>query len=106
MLMAQTICDQNFKCASAADIMGRMKTDCVNTNLTAWQFLAGSIGDGQTAGRLTYDAATMGTCIAKLAGQSCSGYAGCAVAPITARGTVLSVLALALAAAATRRRKR
>jgi MYXO-CTERM domain-containing protein len=36
----------------------------------------------------------------------CSGYAGCAVAPVTPRGTLLAVLALALAAAVTRRRKR
>jgi hypothetical protein len=214
MLMAQTICDQNFKCASATDIMGRLESDCVNTNLTSWQFVVGSIGDGQTAGRLTYNPAMMGTCLAKLAAESCadwtsgldrpaectaavagkvavggacdsdfecigghcdgaddsstpptdgacvanlahgaactvndtcvttdycedstmtcaakepggaacvsddectnscdttnlcSGYAGCAVAPVTRRGTLLSALALALAAAATRRRKR
>jgi hypothetical protein len=69
-LIAQTICDQNFKCTSMADIVGRMESDCVSTNMTAWQFIVGSVDDGETAGRLAYDAATRGTGIAKLASET------------------------------------
>jgi hypothetical protein len=70
---AQVICDQNFKCASAADIMyqGATKSDCVMTNQQAWEFITSSVQDGQQKGRVAYDAALMGTCLSKLAAESC-----------------------------------
>src|SRR5882724_2004880 len=73
-LWSQTVCDQNFKCASTADIMGRMKSDCVSTNMTAWQFVTASVADGESKGRLGYDATMMGTCLSTLAGQTCADW--------------------------------
>jgi hypothetical protein len=73
-LIAQTTCDQNFKCSSTADIMGRLKTDCISTNTQAWQFVAGSVQSGEGDGRLTYDATLMGTCISKLAAETCADW--------------------------------
>jgi hypothetical protein len=68
---AQTVCTQNFKCASAADIMMRKQSDCVGTDTMVWQLLAGSVQDGQANGRVSYDAAQMGTCLATLAKETC-----------------------------------
>jgi hypothetical protein len=70
--MAQTICAQTFKCASAADVMGRMESDCVGANAAAWQVVAGAVQSGESDGRLTYDAATMATCLTMLAGETCA----------------------------------
>ena len=38
---AQAICTQNFNCCSATDIGTNTMKDCVDTNTTALQFLAG-----------------------------------------------------------------
>ncbi|HEY2901501.1 MAG TPA: hypothetical protein VGL59_13050 [Polyangia bacterium] len=70
----QTVCTQNFKCASAADIMSRKMSDCITSNTQAWQFVASSIQDGQAKGRLGYDATLMGTCLSDLAAQSCADW--------------------------------
>jgi hypothetical protein len=68
---ANTICNQNFKCASPEDIMMRTKKDCVDTNMQTWSFLVPSIQDSQSKGRSTYDAAQMGLCIKALASETC-----------------------------------
>jgi hypothetical protein len=69
---AQTVCSQNFKCDSVADIMKRTQTDCVQTDTTVWQAAVGAVQDGEAKGRLGYDAAQMGTCLATLAHESCA----------------------------------
>jgi hypothetical protein len=69
---AQILCAQNFKCASAADIMKRKQADCVSTDTMVWQGLASSVQDGQTKGRVAYDAAQMGGCLQVLAHESCA----------------------------------
>lgn len=69
---AQTVCTQNFKCASAADIMDRTKNDCVQTNTQVWQLLTGSVQDGQAKGRVAYDAAQAGSCLSTLAHETCA----------------------------------
>jgi hypothetical protein len=69
---AQTVCAQNFKCASAADIMMRKQADCLQSDTTLWQGLASSIQTGQGKGRVTYDAAQMGLCLQALAQESCA----------------------------------
>jgi MYXO-CTERM domain-containing protein len=78
---AQAICDQNFKCASADDIMGRTKQDCLDTNLSGLQFLSPQLRASVQKGRLGYDAAQMGTCIASLRGMSCADWTSGLVEP-------------------------
>jgi MYXO-CTERM domain-containing protein len=68
---SQAMCAQNFKCCSVADIDGRTMQECTETNSTLFSALAGSFSEGQAAGRLTYDAALMGMCIAAIKQLSC-----------------------------------
>jgi len=75
---AQTVCAQNFKCASQADIQAGMPTPpnsmstCVNNDTGLWQALVTSVQDGESKGRVAYDPAQAGTCLAALAHETCA----------------------------------
>ena len=71
---ANTICTQNFKCATKADISGNNQAGCVTVDTMVWQSLATSVRDDQAKGRVTYDGAAMGTCLATLAGETCADW--------------------------------
>jgi hypothetical protein len=68
---AQALCAQNFKCCSAADIGSNTMKDCVDTNQSSLQFLAGSISDAQSRGRVRYDKDKMKECVDAVAMISC-----------------------------------
>jgi hypothetical protein len=70
-MWAHTVCAQNFKCASKADIMMRTKSDCIETNMNGLMFLTASVQDGQAKGRVMYVAAKAGACLATLAHETC-----------------------------------
>jgi MYXO-CTERM domain-containing protein len=79
-LWAQTVCAQNFKCASQADIQVNMpsppnsQSSCVTNNTMLWQLLVASVEDGQSKGRVVYDPAQEGTCLATLAHETCADW--------------------------------
>jgi hypothetical protein len=68
---AQTICKQNFKCASKADIGGNNMNGCVTVDTMVWQSLASSVKADQAKGRVTYDEAAMGKCLSALYHETC-----------------------------------
>jgi hypothetical protein len=71
---SQVICDQNFKCASKADIGGNNKQGCLTVDQMVWQTLATSVQTEQAKGRVSYDPAAMGACLATLAHESCADW--------------------------------
>jgi hypothetical protein len=79
-LWSQTVCAQNFKCASPADIQVNMpqppntQASCVDNNTMLWQLLVTSVENGQSSGRVAYDPAQEGTCLATLAHESCADW--------------------------------
>jgi hypothetical protein len=68
---AQTLCAQNFKCCSAADVGSNTMKDCVDTNRSSLEFLQETIGDSQSRGRVRYDRGKMQQCIDAVAKLSC-----------------------------------
>jgi hypothetical protein len=68
---AQALCAQNFKCCSTADIGSNTMKDCVDTNSSSLQFLAGSISDAQSRGRVRYDKDKMKDCIDAVSKLTC-----------------------------------
>ena len=71
---AQTSCLQNFKCCAQADLVGRSPKQCTDDNASALDLLASMIGDGQSAGRITYDAAKMGMCLSAVGKMTCDDW--------------------------------
>jgi hypothetical protein len=71
---SKVLCDQNFKCASAADIMGRTKQKCLDDNKALITVAVSSIRDSTTKGRSTYDPAAAGACLTAMNSQSCEDW--------------------------------
>jgi MYXO-CTERM domain-containing protein len=73
---SKVLCDQNFKCASAADIMfmDHTKEDCLNTNQGIFQLVVPEIRGSVNKGRSTYDATKAGSCFTALQNQSCDDW--------------------------------
>jgi hypothetical protein len=68
---AQTICKQNFKCASMADIAGNNMNGCIQVDTMVWQSLATSVKADEAKGRVSYDPAAMGNCLSALYHETC-----------------------------------
>jgi hypothetical protein len=71
---SKVLCDQNFKCASAADIMGRTKQTCLDDNKALIQFAVSEIRESNTKNRSSYDPAAAGACLTALNSQSCDDW--------------------------------
>jgi hypothetical protein len=91
---SQAICDQNFKCASAADIMGRTKQDCLDTNKGIFQFVLPQLRASVTKGREAYDAAKMGECIAAVRALSCDQWVAGNAEPASCNEAIAPKVAL------------
>jgi hypothetical protein len=68
---AQTICQQNFKCASKADIGDNNMAGCLQVDTMVWQSLATSVKADEAKGRVSYDPAAMGMCLSTLYHETC-----------------------------------
>ncbi|HEY7372232.1 MAG TPA: hypothetical protein VIF57_08750 [Polyangia bacterium] len=71
---ARALCTQNFKCCSGTDIGANTMQDCVDTNESSLQFLAGSISDAQSRGRVRYDKDKMKDCIDAVSKLTCDDW--------------------------------
>jgi hypothetical protein len=91
---SKVLCDQNFKCASTADIMGRTKQDCIDTNKGIIQLVVPSIRDSVTKGRSTYDAAASGACLTAMQNQSCDDWVKGTVEPAACANVTMPKVAL------------
>jgi len=68
---AQTVCGQNFKCASKADIGQTNLNGCLQVDQMVWQSLATSVKTDEAKGRVSYDPALMGMCLSTLYHETC-----------------------------------
>jgi hypothetical protein len=91
---AGALCDQNFKCASAADIMGRTKQDCLDTNTGILQLIVPAMRDSVSKGRSTYDAEKAGACITALRNLSCDDWVKGTVEPPACEGVTAPKVAI------------
>jgi hypothetical protein len=69
---AQVICTQNFKCASKADIGDNNMQGCIMADTMGWQSLIQPVQTDQPKGRVAYDPAVMGMCLATLSRETCA----------------------------------
>jgi hypothetical protein len=71
---AQTVCTQNFKCCSAADIGEVKMSDCLDNNTALLSAFTSFVGTSQSQGRVTYDGTQMGDCLSALRAQTCADW--------------------------------
>jgi hypothetical protein len=71
---SRVLCDQNFKCASAADIMMRTKQKCLDDNKAVIQAVVSQVRESNTKGRSTYDPVAAGACMTAMGNQSCEDW--------------------------------
>jgi hypothetical protein len=69
---AQTICNQNFKCASKADIGMNNLNGCLAVDEMVWQSNVDTVKADQAKGRVSYDQAAMGACLSTLYHETCA----------------------------------